>query len=86
MAFETNIGQTAIVVDRQLDKRNIRAETWLYDLGKDCWTRIKTATFPFGCGMNYNMVYDPNHKVLLLVTGGKEGKRTAVWALKVDLS
>lgn len=36
----------------------------------------------FGCGMNYNMEYDPNHKCLLLVTGAY-GHQTVVWALRV---
>jgi hypothetical protein len=86
MAFHRKIGQTVIVVDRNLtpevkDKPRLQAETWLYDLATDRWTQIPTATLPFGLGMNYNMQYDPAHDCLLLVTGGNP----TVWALRVDV-
>jgi len=51
----------------------------------DAWAHVPTATLPFGCGMDYNMVYDPGHKVCLLVTG-TYGQPTAVWALKVHIT
>jgi hypothetical protein len=86
MEFEPNIGQTVIVIDRQLENKKMQAETWLYDSGNDQWAQIKTATLPFACGMNYNMEYDPSHKVLLLVTGGKDEGNTKVWALKINLN
>jgi len=81
MAFEPDIGKTVVVVDRKLDdgERTV-AETWLYDLGKDAWSQPTTATLPFGCGMNYNLEYDPGHKCLLLVTGGYR-QTTTVWAM-----
>lgn len=85
MAFEPEAGVTVIVVDRTKKKDNAEkdtAETWLYDAAKDSWMKIKTATLPFACGMNYAMEYDPFHKVLLLVTG-TYGRPTRVWALKV---
>ena len=88
MAFDPGVGKTVIVIDHVLERddkgrpKKTVAETWLYDLGADAWAQIKTATLPFGCGMNYNMEYDPNHKVHLLVTGGYRGA-TTVWALKV---
>ena len=81
-----------IVVRVAFDRRTIgfkitekqSAETWLYDLSEDSWSQIATATLPFGCGMNYNMEYDPHHKVLLLVTGSY-GTSTTVRALRIDL-
>jgi hypothetical protein len=88
MAFHIDIAKTVILVDRPEDDtptrdlRNMRAETWLYDLGKDVWTQVKSATLPFGCGMNYNMEYDPAHNVLLVVANPPE-KPTAVWALRL---
>jgi hypothetical protein len=95
MAFEPRIGRTAVVVDRvhapadatraQRAKAGRTAELWLYDLGKDAWQQVPTAALPFGCGMNYNMEYDPYHRVLLLVTGGY-GQPTTVWALRVELA
>jgi hypothetical protein len=90
MAFHARLGQTVVVVDRNLtpeekNKPKLQAETWLYDLGKDAWTPVKPATLPFGCGMNYNMEYDPAHDCLLLVTGsGWGGAVTTVWALRID--
>lgn len=44
--------------------------------------RVKTATLPFGCGMDYSMGYGPGHNVLLLVTGGYRGA-TPVRALRL---
>jgi hypothetical protein len=86
MAFHAGIGQTVVVVDRNLtpdvkDHPKFQAETWLYDLSGDCWTEIPTATLPFGLGMNYNLQYDPRHQCLLLVTGGNP----TVWALRIDV-
>ncbi len=89
MCFNEGIGQTVIVVDRTPDKDGAEkstAETWCYDLERDAWTQIPSATLPFACGMNYNMEYDPNHKVCLLVARapGKFGSKTVVFALKPD--
>jgi hypothetical protein len=86
MAFDPKVGKTVILVDKVLERdgrrvKKAQTETWLYDLGADAWTQITTATLPFGCGMNYNMEYDTNHGVLLLVAGGYRGS-TAVWALR----
>ena len=83
MAFDPVTGQTVVVVDHKLDDGGQKtAETWLYDLENDSWSQVSTATLPFGCDMNYNMEYDPNHECLLLVTGGY-GQQTTVWALKI---
>ena len=87
MCFDPGSGRVVVVVDRKLDDRGkkAQAETWLYDLAADAWTPLPAATLPFGCGMNYNLEYDPNHEACLLVTG-TYGQPTAVWALRVDLS
>ncbi len=87
MAFDPEAGQTVILVDRTIKKDKAdkdTTETWCYDLGKDAWTQIKTATLPFPCAMNFNMEYDTNHKVLLLVAGYKGS--TTVWGLKINLA
>jgi hypothetical protein len=42
-------------------------ETWLYDLGSDSWRQIATATLHYGISRNYNLQYDPDHDLLLLV-------------------
>ena len=85
MAFVPEIAQTVILVDRTVKKDGAEkdtTETWTYDLVKDAWTHVPTATLPFACGMNYNVEYDSIHRVLLLVTGGYS-RATAVWALKL---
>jgi len=89
MAYEPRIARTVVLVDRPAagasPKPNAVAETWLYDLATDSWTPVPTATLPFGLGMNYNMEYDPNHRCLLLVTGGRtEEGPTSVWALRLE--
>lgn len=87
MCFDTESGMTVVVVDRVMGTpRKRQAETWLYDLGKDAWTQLPEATLPFGCEMNYNMEYDPNNNVCLLVATTRPGRATTVYALKVDHS
>ena len=56
----------------------------IYDLKADAWEQLETAVLPFACGMNYNLEYDPHHRVMLLVTGGERGAPTEVWALRLD--
>ena len=86
MCFDPEAGRTVVLVDHRLDEadpKKVQTETWLYDLAADAWTPVPTATLPFGCGMNYNLVYDPGHRACLLVTG-TYGQPTAVWALKIQ--
>jgi len=88
MAFHRGLGQTVVLVDRMRgdkqtrDLRRMQTETWLYDLGEDTWTQVKSATLPFGLGMNYNLEYDGLHHLLLLV-GNAPGEAVAVWALRL---
>jgi hypothetical protein len=89
MAFHDRLGMTAVIIDRnskstdaQTDIGVATAELWLYDLGADRWTRIETATLPFPVGMNFNMTYDPDHAILLLVTD-PPGKPVSVFALRL---
>lgn len=83
MDFYPPIGQTVVLVDRKREDKTTVTETWTYDLARDSWTQITKATLPFGCGMNYNLEYDPKCKVLLLVTGDHR-RPTTVWALKIE--
>ena len=91
MCFDPDSARTVVIVDRGekgTELKNREAEAWLYDLKSDAWTQIPTATLPFGCGMNYNMHYDPRHKVCLLVAEdfSKPGWPVTVYALRIDLS
>lgn len=83
MAFHTGLRKTVVVVDHKLDDKQTVAETWLYDLGDDTWSQLKSATLPFGCGMNYNLEFDAARQWLLLVTGGNR-QGTSVWALRLS--
>lgn len=83
MEFHPDLGQTVVLVDR-VEGGKKETETWLYDLGEDSWTQMKTAKLPFACGMNYNLEFDPQSRVMLLVTGG-DGTPTRVWALRLSL-
>ena len=85
MAYHPDIGRTVAVVDRALEegirsRGSMRAETWLYDLVGDAWTRVEEANLPFGVGMNYNLEFDSGHRLLLLVAA-PPGELVAVWAL-----
>ena len=57
-------------------------ETWLYATADDVWQRVPTATIPFAIGMNYDMVYDPNHALLVLVANYPK-EPVAVWVLRL---
>jgi hypothetical protein len=86
MAYHAGLQQTVLVFDSPARDPSQpgpgSAETWLYDLGKDAWTRLEETRLPFRTGMNYNMVYDPAEAILLLVTGGAD-TATSVWALRL---
>lgn len=88
MAYHRGMAQTVFVIDEdgliltsRLRNRS-SAETWLYDLGKDQWTHVKSARLPLGLGMNYNMEYDPEHNLVLLAARD-EKNRTTIWALRL---
>lgn len=85
MEYHPELEKTVVLVDR-VDGELKRTETWLYDLKADEWRHIEAASLPFTCGMNYNLEYDPHHRVLLLVTGGERGAPTEVWALRLPTS
>lgn len=87
LAYHPDLGRTVALVDRAThegarERGDMRAETWLYDLPEDTWVRLEDATLPFGVGMNYNMEFDPGHRLLLLVAD-PPGEPVAVWALRL---
>lgn len=86
MAFHAAQGRTVLVFDSPAAEPALpgagSADTWLYDLGRDAWSRLDEARLPFRVGMNYNMVYDAAGSLLLLVVGDA-GTPTAVWALRL---
>jgi hypothetical protein len=84
-AYHPGLERSVAVVDRTTPNGTTKAETWLYDLGRDRWQRHATAELPFGVGMNFNLEYDPNHHLLLLVAA-PPGEAVAVWALRLPSS
>lgn len=88
MAFHARLGRTVVLFDH-VDRRGGGpggatewADTWLYDLGADAWTRLASASLPFRLLMNYNLVYDSADTLLLLVANAPD-QPTAVWALRL---
>ena len=88
MAYHPGLSKTIALVDRipagvhWQQRERTTAETWVYDYKSDGWQQVVSATLPFGCGMNYNLEYDPGHEVLLLVSS-EPGRATSVWALRL---
>ena len=88
MAYHPKLERTVVIIDDDAYfvsakiRQHSSAQTWLYDLGKDKWTLQASAPLPLGSGMNYNLVYDPGHNILLLVAQG-EKNQTTVWALRL---
>jgi hypothetical protein len=70
------------LVERPASNGLGRTETWLYETGADAWERVDTATIPFAIGMNYQMVYDPNHELMVLVAN-TPCDPVAVWVLRL---
>jgi hypothetical protein len=58
-------------------------ETWLYDTLKDSWEAVPSADLPFAIGMNYQMVYDPNHDIMVLVANAPRDP-VSVWVLRLQ--
>ncbi|MBI4697304.1 MAG: hypothetical protein HY749_25130 [Gammaproteobacteria bacterium] len=81
LAFHPRLGRMVALLDHPRG-RDTSAETWLYDYYQDAWEQVPSATLPFALGMNYDLVYDPRHDALYLVTEGADAK-TAVWALRL---
>jgi len=87
LAYHPDMGRIVAVVDSPSaggtgGRAGRRAETWLYDAAKDTWTKLPRADLPFGVGMNYNLQFDPGHRILLLVAD-PPGAAVAVWALRL---
>ena len=83
LAYHPGIKQVVALVERPSAEAVKRTETWLYSTLADAWSRIETADLPFAIGMNYHMVYDPGHDLLVLVAN-MPGEPTAVWVLRLE--
>ena len=93
VAFDHDNGVFLILPDnaaviKKADGKSKRAKptsssTFVYDFETDTYRKLPNADMP-SQKMNYMMVYDPFHRVFLLVTGNWKNPLT-VWALKLDL-
>lgn len=57
-------------------------QTWLYSTDSDSWEQLSSAALPFRVGMNHDMVYDPNHGLLVLVANYPK-EPPAVWVMRL---
>ena len=88
MAFHTGTGKTVVIIDRHsknndVDARVTWAETWLYDYARDAWARLKKADLSFNVRMNYNLEFDPQHQLLILVATPLDHPLPAVFVLSL---
>ena len=82
LVYHPGIQRVTALVERNEGGAPAVTETWLYATADDTWKRLETASLPFAIGMNYDMVYDPNHELLVLVANLK-GDPLAVWVLRL---
>jgi len=82
LAYHPGIERVVALVERRKKNGPGTTETWIYSTQEDAWSRLKTANLPFSVGMNYDMVYDPGHGLLVLVANMR-GEPTSVWVLRL---
>lgn len=82
LVYHPGIQRVVALVKRRKKNTPGSTETWLYSTRDDAWSRLETATLPFDIGMNYDMVYDPRHDLLVLVANMRH-EPTAVWVLRL---
>lgn len=83
LVYHPGIKRVVALVERRASGGQSSTETWLYTTADDIWQRVQTATIPFAIGMNYDMVYDPNHELLVLVANYPK-EPVAVWVLRLE--
>lgn len=82
LVYHPGIKRVVALVEAGSAESGGRTETWLYATADDAWKRLEQADIPFKVGMNYHMVYDPGHDLLVLVANMK-GEPPAVWVLRL---
>lgn len=83
LAYHPGVKRVIALVERPTATPHGLTETWLYSTAEDAWSRLDGADLPFSTGMNYNLVYDPGHDLLVLVAN-IPGEPTAVWVLRLE--
>lgn len=82
LVYHPGIKRVVALVENESGGAHGSTETWLYSTGDDSWEKLKSATLPFAIGMNYSMLFDPNH-VLLVLVASMPNEDVAIWTLKV---
>lgn len=82
LVYHPGIKKIVALVENKRGNAGEVTETWLYSTRGDAWEPLETASIPFAVGMNYDMVYDPNHGLLVLVANLPK-EPTAVWVLRL---
>jgi hypothetical protein len=60
-------------------------DTWTYDLRRNTWEKVETATDPAKRGL-HSIIYDAMHKVTVLfggTDGGEHGRLNDTWLLSL---
>ncbi len=83
LVYHSGIDRVVALVEDRAGGGLGSTETWLYSTEDDAWSRLETANLPFAIGMNYDMVYDPNHELLVLVANA-HGDPVSVWVLRIE--
>ncbi len=82
LVYHPRVKKVVALVDADDGSQYGEAQTWLYSVADDAWEPIPGARLPFKIGINYDMVYDPNHELLILVAN-LSTEPTAVWVLRL---
>jgi hypothetical protein len=82
LVYHPRIKKVVALVEKGRKGKIGATQTWLYSTDRDTWEQVVSATLPFQIGMNYQMVYDPNHELLVLVANYPK-EPTAVWILRL---
>ena len=83
LVYHPGIKRVVALIERKKAGGPGSTETWLYSTAEDAWRQVPTASIPFAIGMNYDMVYDPNHELLVLVANYLK-EPVAVWVLRLE--
>jgi hypothetical protein len=83
LVYHPGIKKVVALVERPDAEGLGITETWLYDTMADSWKAVRSAEIPFAIGMNYQMDYDPNHDLMVLVANAPRDP-VAVWALRLQ--
>lgn len=83
LVYHPVIRQVVALIERKEVGGPGSTETWLYSTADDVWQQVETAKIPFAIGMNHDMVYDPNHELLVLVANYPK-EPLAVWVLRLQ--